>query len=368
MNFFQLIKIKIVKVFGIFKRTSNKPELNPAMDLVAAPATSINLDPRLDIISASNKQLNKLKLLSSFFNNDLIISIKDQTEIVNEIFSKNKDLNYKKLEQFNYYYTENLLELLGKLKKVKEENILILNEKLIKAKNNIADVKINKIDLKKIENERKKYANVVSEFLAAIYRDLTGYFNNIKNPHAHRDTKFLDVCSYENYYNIEFDFYEKLASINQDTCYFSNNYALEKKLVGKLNKNVFNIQYLYTFRTKNGDEAYIFLIKDTVDYFVYVPDKMSFKLIEPTEVIPLAISANSSWSIITNKLETELNKVEQLEDKIKNEKYITDPTLISTLEEYLKKVSDDSILSSLSEIDVDRQFLDEVLKLEQFKI
>lgn len=372
MNFFKMIKMQLNKVFGIFNRGNKTKQLSAAEEKAneadMARAFVPEIDPRKEILKASNAQLNKLKMLATFFSNNTLNLIKDQTEIVNEIFVKNKDLNFKKLEQFNYYYTENLLTLLNKLKKGKEENILILNEKLIKAKTNANNTKIDKIDLKRVDNERRKYANVISEVLAANYRELCNFGGSVGIKYSLNDTQFLYKFPNENYYSIEFEKYEELTNIVPDLFYYSSSYSIQKKLMGKLNKNVFNIQYMYTFKTKGNDTLYLFQIKDSHDFFIYAPDKKCFKLVDSTEIMIFTGQQNSSWYIITTKLEEEIQKIEDLENRIANEKFIKDENVIKTLEDYYTKINDDGLLTSLSDVDVDRQFLNEVLKLEQFKI
>lgn len=368
MNFIKIIKIRFTKVFSIFKRSTPNIKQRMLDNQINEPSEKLSIDPRTVILNDTNAKLNKLKLLASYFSKDILNKIKDQTEIVFDIFSKNKDLNYKKLEQFNYYYTDNLLELLSKLKKSKEENILILTEKLSKAKNNANSAKIIKIDFKKVDNERRKYASIISDVLAANYRELCNYSGTVNIKYTHKETLFLSILPNENYYTIPFEVYEDLANIETDLYYNAKNYNIHKKLMGKLNKNVFNIDYVYSFKSVNNDEIYVFQIKDTSDFFIYIPDKKTFKLINSTDIMPLANSSNSSWSIITTKLEEDIKTIEDLEYRISKEKTITDESVIATLESYYKKINNDELMTSLSDVDVDRQFLDEVLKLEQFKI
>ncbi|EJL67911.1 hypothetical protein PMI13_04010, partial [Chryseobacterium populi] len=74
-------------------------------------------DEAVIIMSQSKRRLTKLKLLSNFFENVVIISIYIKTDIIHNLFQENKALDYHKLELFHLQYTDSLIELLTKIKK-----------------------------------------------------------------------------------------------------------------------------------------------------------------------------------------------------------------------------------------------------------
>ena len=83
-------------------------------------------DEIASIMSQSKRRLTKLKLLSNFFENIDIISIYIKTDIIHQLFENNETLDYSKLELFHLQYTDSLIELLTKIKKKKETDLLAI--------------------------------------------------------------------------------------------------------------------------------------------------------------------------------------------------------------------------------------------------
>ena len=81
------------------------------------------------ILADSKRRLTRLKLLSNFFENIDLLSIYIKTQIIHQLFEENKTLDYSKLELFHLQYTDSLLELLLKIKKKKEHDMIsVINE------------------------------------------------------------------------------------------------------------------------------------------------------------------------------------------------------------------------------------------------
>ena len=98
--------------------------------------------------------------------------------------------------------------LLQNLKKSKDENIIILNEKIVKLKHAISTKQIHKIDINKINKNKKIYSNNISELLSYLYRNLTNYYGNTKLNISFNDTLFLNISKDENFYTVSNVFYQ----------------------------------------------------------------------------------------------------------------------------------------------------------------
>lgn len=357
-----------------FKKDKSKESVIP-IEINNIPIVDI----RLDILSKSKTLYNKLKMLSSFFNNSILNDIVNETDLINEIFDKNKDLNYNKLEQYNYYYTDNIIELLSKLKKSREENIIILSKKLENINNKIVNKDIKTINYKLIENEGKKWTNYISEAIVICYRELSNNITNMDlininkiNSEQNR-LSFLNIMTDENIYYLDDEYYNSLITYEENEYYTSQLFLINKKLLGKLNKNVFNIEYKHCLCSDKDPYAknsyiYLFKIKDTSDYFIFIPNKKVFKLIQSSDILQKIIINNSSYGKKAFELESILNIREQYQSDLNKQKSIYEPELLDIFTKYLNKIQETDMLNSLQEIDIDRKYLETILNTERFKI
>ena len=104
----------------------------------------------------------------------------------------------QKLEQYHYYYTDHLIELLQKLKTSKDENIAVITSQVKSLDNKIAtgQKKSNQIlqgTIKKMTNDKAQYAQVVSLQLASIYNCMVDNFNDFRFKKRHAN----NPCTYQ---------------------------------------------------------------------------------------------------------------------------------------------------------------------------
>lgn len=353
-----------------FKKKENiqKPE-----EKMADVSISNHIDVRTEILSKARIVLNEYKRICSFFNNNILNDILTQSEFIYDVFEQNDKLNIKKLEQYNYYYTENLIELLEKLKITREENIIILynKEKLLKSKLDILNR--NKIDFKTLENERKKWSNYISDLLCKSYKELCNtksltYAIDTSYKLTNIDKNFILQQSTDNVYNISNIDFDSLNEYQSEDYYNSTYFTIHKKLLGKLNKNVFNIEFKYNIKSENNRYLYVFIIKNTDEYFIFLPNKCVFKLVNSTDILYHIINNKSSWYINANILEESLNAYDKCNTELIKQKSIYEPELLDIFNKYLTKVNDIELLNSLQEIDINRRHLETILGLTRFDI
>lgn len=315
-------------------------------------------EARDQILINSSNVLNRLKLLSGFFYKcDQIKDIVDQTEFINDIFDKNKDLNYRKLEQFHYYYTENLILLLEKLKKQREDVLIILTEQLSRTES-----KLVQSDLIEVSSNRiKKWTSSVSDYLVAVYRHLC---DAVKFPDSTITMPGMEQIT--QWYTLSDEECDQLTNLNEDV-YTCSKCTIQRRLMGKLNKNVFNIEWKAELRS-NWDQIHLFQIKGTSDWFLWIPSKQQFKLIESTVILHYIVPNRSSKVLKDQSKERLKEEIERIKTEISKCKTIDSLELDTTFSQYLTKIRDRELLTGMNEIDTDRKFLEDVLKLEQFKI
>src|SRR5829696_3077104 len=90
------------------------------------------------IFSHSEELIQKLKLLSLFFEEELIFKIYIRTEVIHKLFRSNPELDVYKLDLFHVQFTQTIIELLNKVRNNNEKMIvqvsdeIQVNEELIK--------------------------------------------------------------------------------------------------------------------------------------------------------------------------------------------------------------------------------------------
>lgn len=346
-------------------------QIDPATGQEVAKLASNDAGSAREIVLRDTRdKLNKFKMLCAFFNHQVLRDILEQTELVFAIFEKNAELNHRKLEQYNYMYTDNLIALLSKLKKSREENIIILNEKLLAASRKISQIDVKKIDHRRHANEQKKYAATISYMLVTSYRELAGG----ELPTGRGDTRhvtapqyYINIMPDTNVYAMPEPNFDALCDYDEKDYYHPTLFLVQRKLMGKLNKSMFGMEFLYTF--KCGDlYLYVFKISDTTDYFIFVPHKSLFRLVNSTEILCHVVTANSSWGKLASDYEEILERHERLQQDLSKQKSLHEAPLIEVLQKYLDKINEQELTNGLEEIDGDRRFLEEMLKLQKFDV
>ncbi|WP_238533639.1 hypothetical protein [Pedobacter agri] len=72
---------------------------------------------RSNILKKSNAEINRLQLLSVFFDDEIIYKIFLRTQVIHQLFSNNEDLEIEKLDLFHLQFTDSVIALLRKIKK-----------------------------------------------------------------------------------------------------------------------------------------------------------------------------------------------------------------------------------------------------------
>lgn len=316
------------------------------------------LDPYVEAIKESRAKIDKLKVISNFFSNDTLTMIVEQCNTVHTIFDRNRELNHKKLEQFHYYYTDHLLELLKKLKKSKEENIIILSSKLGIIDDKILNIKTSTIDKKTFSNEKKVYASNVSWLLSNIYNGMSKGIDNMPTnvfdivsriSNFENKTEYFDMFSH-----IDADTYTKLSTYDSNAVYSSWSYYIERKLMGKLNKAKFDIEFVCHMTCQSSLLA-LFKIGDTTEYFIYDVSCNSFVACNFSEVCN---------HIENTQVAKEARKRKELSDErsriaedLKDMRKITNQETINIISDYYKKISEVDFLNKLSDVNLEQQQL-----------
>ncbi|WP_157676853.1 hypothetical protein [Chryseobacterium sp. T16E-39] len=302
-------------------------------------------------MSQSKRRLTKLKLLANFFENVDIISIYIKTDIIHNLFNENKTLDFQKLELFHLQYTDSLIELLTKIKKKKENDLLaVINEININSQY-ILTFEERKVD--SFEMDRKMYSGIFSKHLKALYKDLT---------EDQFTLNWNDVLYFQKKYGAEFyrtDADESKLKFHPVPSYQYQDYSIERKLLGKLNIQNFKVRFMCGYRI-DRNEYELFKIFQSDEHFIFNVEEKRLYLIDD-ELAYLNTSENESNQILViNQLK---RKNEELEESIDERKRTLPEDVESVLKDYLRNLESVDIMSKIFDVNEETNILRAMLNL-----
>jgi hypothetical protein len=325
------------------------------------------------VLNDSKRRINLFKIYSNYFNHKLINDILFQTECLHEMFEKNPNLNLKKLEQYHYYYTDHLLTLLEKIKKATDEKYTMLNSQILAISNKIETTKkeIAKFSTdKNIFNKKSQYNEYISLQLSSIYNCLIDNFDDFRYKNLNNLFTFTSAYSPNIYgYNIPKDIFEKIiCNNNKNTDYYTyNDYKIHRKLMGKIQKNLFHIEFIDIFYSdKNTVE--VFKIKDTNDYFIFYSKEGYFDFVDYEKILK-KYHTKDFTSQGQFEIEIESLILRQSELLYKRDNLISvDDNVKESLKTYLHKIEDIEFLNNLVNVDLELQNLKTMLNATVLEI
>lgn len=309
-------------------------------------------DEAVAILSQSKRRLTKLKLLANFFENVDIISIYIKTDIIHNLFQENKGLDYSKLELFHLQYTDSLIELLTKIKRQKENDLLAVINEIDVNNKYISSFEERRVD--SFETDRKMYSGVFSNQLKNLYKDLTEdkfrlNWDNVLYFHKKYATEF---------YRSDVD--EELLKCNAVPSYQYQDYQIERKLLGRLNIQGFKSRFVCGYSI-TGNEYELFKVFQSDDHFIFNIDEKKMYLIDDKNLEKLDTTPNeSNQSVIINQLR---RKSEQLEDTINEKKRTLPDEVLNVLKDYLRNLENVDIMSKIFDVNEETNILRAMLNL-----
>ncbi len=302
---------------------------------------------RQETLSETIKLINKLKVLVNFFKTDLLKDLLSKIHTVYTIFENNSDLSSNKLNSFNIQYTQSLISLLSELKTDSERKILILDEDISKQSDSIKaiDEKIVLIkdDVKQIEIDVKLCLKNLFLFLSN-QKDFV-------NLHINSLTRFHNLYKADYFEVVAESEYMKFSFVDDKSFYIKPNVAINKKLLGILNKNEFKVEYIcgYLFGL-----SFVDVFKCAEIYFCYIQDINTFNIVEIER-------AQDKLTVLKFK---EQNKLILLKNRREVLKTITSQEILETLQNLSDKLSERDFLSDLQKIDSKTAVLNEMIRTE----
>ena len=311
------------------------------------------------IIKDSEKRLNKLKILTNFFDQSQVMAISVRTRVIHDMFAANKELDINKLELFHLQYTDSLLDLLTKLKKnIEQKYLLLINE--IQINTDVINSFTNEIKKDNFLDRVKTHNLIMQAFMESLYNDLA-FENKVSNlTNLQEKNDLSNEMGAEFYRKIKTQEYDQLNAISSKSMYEFFDFKVERKLLGKLNIQKFKFKFLCGFQCNNQFiEIYEFIHCN--EYFVFLKEKNEFLNIVLSDFPNVDFSKNNS-----NKKEMLLQlKRKNVELKNKAERMIkTIPQDVEiVLNDYDQKISSMQFLDDLQNIDEQTNVLRTMLNI-----
>ncbi|WP_172283781.1 hypothetical protein [Chryseobacterium sp. LAM-KRS1] len=308
-------------------------------------------DEAVTILSQSKRRLTKLKLLANFFENVNIISIYIKTDIIHNLFNENKTLDFQKLELFHLQYTDSLIELLTKIKKKKENDLLAVINEIDINNQYISAFEERKVD--SFEIDRKMYSGIFSTHLKNLYKDLTEdkftlNWNDVLYFHKKYATEF---------YRTEAD--ESKLKLHPVPSYQYNDYFIERKLLGKLNIQNFKVRFMCGYKI-DRNEYELFRIFQSDEHFIFNIEEKRLYLIDDELAYLNTAENESNQIVIINQLK---RKNQELEESIGERKRTLPEDVETVLKDYLRNLENVDIMSKIFDVNEETNILRAMLNL-----
>lgn len=304
------------------------------------------------IMSQSKRRLTRLKLLANFFENVDIIAIYIKTDIIHNLFNENQTLDFNKLELFHLQYTDSLIELLTKIKKKKENDLLAVINEININNRYIASFEEKKND--SFETDRKIYSGIFSEHLRNLYKDLTENRAMLN----WNDVLYFHKKYAAEFYRTEFD--EDKLKPQSVPFYQYQDYCVERKLLGKLNIQNFKVRFVCGYRVER-DEYELFKIFQSDEHFIFNVEEKKMYLIDDEDLESLNTDENESNQLsIINQLK---RKNEDLKETMEFRKKSLSEDVELVLKDYLRNLENIDVMSKIFDVNEETNILRAMLNL-----
>jgi len=318
-------------------------------------------DYRLNILKKSSTEINRLQLLSVFFDEEIIYKIFLRSQVIHQLFANNEELEIDKLDLFHVQFTESVIALLKKIKKSNEKNVSLIYDEIDLNEELVTRISGSVINQQQFELDKQKQSLKINQSLRrlfAVLSDLSTDFPFSKN---------INVLSskYANdfYFDLNSDQLSKLIDFSTRQVYTNVNAIIERKLMGLLCKHEFRTQF--EFGLKAGElviEVYQFLDADR--HFLFFPSRNLFLFCDLSILDGIEKENNlSEKARIVQELEYKNDKLKSNAAMLK----VAIPAEITALlEDSYIKISDINFLNHLNNFDVQSNILKAMLKTELF--
>ena len=312
----------------------------------------------LEIIKQSEKRLNKLRVITNFFDNADVVGISIRTKIIHDVFTSNTNLDSMKLELFHLQYTDTFLQLMQQLKKKIEQKYLLIQNEI---KINAEFVANYKTEIKKDSfREEVIKCNLSTQLFLETAYDYLAFMNPAKANALFEVNEFKDKWGAEYYRQISDADSQKISNLETPLFHSYNIITIDKKLLGKLNIHRFKIKFQCGFQYNNSFFS-LFEFIHTNEHLIFNHQINQFQVFEIKDFPTLNFAKNSSNK--QDLIQTLTNKITDLEKQAKTSLKLIPKEVKLVIKEYYLKISSLSFLDDLQNVDEQTNILKSMLNL-----
>lgn len=316
-------------------------------------------ETRAAVLNDSRKIISKLQLLSVFFADDIIYKIYVRSQLIQQLFENNPELDISKLELFHLQFTQTLVDLLRKIKRNNEQSIVVLLEEIRLNRELIEQIQSTLHTHDSFRLEQQRQASKVNNSLRRLYQVLSD--DSTEYPFAKNINAFSARYAQDFYQELPPELMQELMQYAPGEVYKNPYAVIQRKLLGVLCRYEFRSGFYTGLRT--GDAvAEVYRITDTDRYYVYFPAQSLFLFMDISKLAGLKENTETSRK---EQFIQELNdKNNQLQNKINLVKTTLPPDIRALLTENYKKLNDIDFLQSIGSVDAQANILKAMLNTD----
>jgi hypothetical protein len=286
------------------------------------------------IFDASSRVISKLQLLSVFFGDEMIFKIYVRSQVIHKLFETTPELDIHKLDLYHLQFTESIVELLRKIKKTNEKNVMLLFD----------EIHFNEVLIEKFrheleaadtyEAERARQAARINDSIFRLYQNLSD--------HA-RDNPFAPAI-YEFSARYAKDYFHEITEAQLDTFTqysleeeYKNGYGIiDKKLMGQQCRHGFSNEFVCGLKAGNETlEIYKMTARDT--YFLFYPRRNFYNDFDIAHLAHLSLTPpQSARAKMVQDLKEKNHQLKASEDKVRT---AISPEIKELLNNYYNRIS-----------------------------
>jgi hypothetical protein len=311
------------------------------------------------ILRESTRLLNKLHLLSAFFEDEIVYKIYLRTQVIHRLYETNPELDINKLELFHVQFTSAVIDLLKKIKKINERSTSLLFEEIQLNKDLIQSVKDSDFNYADFNNDKQRQALRVNTSLRRLYEVLSEDVQEY--PFAKNINAFSARYAQDYFFDISTTMLGELTAYNPNEVYTQASAVIERKLMGKACKHDFRTEFYCGLKTGNlALEVYKFIDEDT--YYLFYPSRNLFLLCDAG----ILTTIDQATEVTRNEriIQELLDKNDQLQSSAALARIHIPHEVSSLLAENYKKITDINFLQNIAGFDAQANILKTMLNTD----
>lgn len=314
---------------------------------------------RRQILNESTRALSKLHLLAAFFADEIVMKVYVRSQVIHQLFENNTELDVNKLELFNLQFTDTVVELLRKIKKSNERNVMLLFDEIQVNTDMITRLEASSYSENDYRLEKQRQTLKINNSLRKLYEVLSN--DSSEYPFAKNINSFSARFASGFYPTVEADVLAKLTEYQPNEVYTNAHAIIQRKLMGLLCKYDFKTEF-YSGLKSGSLIVEVFRILETDIYYIFYPSRNLFLLCDAAEIQAI------NNTIALDKPDTMVQELKNRNDQLQSSVAVTKaflPNEVRTLlADHYKKISDINFLQNMANFDTQANILKAMLNTD----